>query len=66
MLDLNLNFLISLGFTILIAGVIIFYLRQQIDVVNHKLSSMLSLITTITQNVQNLENSSCLIAVGQL
>ena len=58
MLDLNLNFLINLGFTILIAGVIIFYLRQQIDVVNHKLSSMLSLITTITQNVQNLENSN--------
>ena len=46
---------IHLGFTLMITGIVIYYFRQQMELVNYKITSMLSLITSLTQNLRNLE-----------
>ena len=51
------TFIVNIGFTLLVAGIITYYIRQQIESTNHKISSMFSLVSTLTQELNVLKNT---------
>lgn len=54
----NSGFLISLAVSLLISLVTLLYFRQQIATIDHKVASMFSLLTSLTQELNNLSRIS--------
>jgi len=54
----NSGFLISLAVSLLISLVTLLYFRQQIATMDHKVTSMFSLLTSLTQELNNLSRIS--------
>tara|TARA_B100001093_G_C26860051_1_gene1029604 strand:- start:6772 stop:7407 length:636 start_codon:yes stop_codon:yes gene_type:complete len=52
------TFIVNIGFTLLIAGIITYYVRQQNEATNHKISSMFSIVSSLTQEVNILKSRS--------
>tara|TARA_B100001564_G_scaffold349752_1_gene353254 strand:- start:780 stop:1409 length:630 start_codon:yes stop_codon:yes gene_type:complete len=52
------TYIVNLGFTLLIAGIITYYFRQQLETANHKISSMFSIVSSLTQEVNNLKKTN--------
>ena len=50
----NSSFLINLAVSLLIGLITLLYFRQQIASLNHKVQSMFSLLTSMTQELNNL------------
>ena len=50
----NSNFLINLAVSLLIALITLLYFRQQLATLDHKVNSMFSLMTSMTQELNNL------------
>lgn len=58
MFSMDSTFIVNLGFTLLIAGIITYYVRQQLEATNHKITSMFSLVSTLTQELNILKSNS--------
>ena len=55
MFTMDSTYIVNLGFTLLIAGIITYYFRQQLETANHKITSMFSIVSSLTQEVNNLK-----------
>tara|TARA_B100001027_G_C16233437_1_gene315808 strand:- start:442 stop:1107 length:666 start_codon:yes stop_codon:yes gene_type:complete len=55
MFTMDSTYIVNLGFTLLIAGIITYYFRQQLETANHKIASMFSIVSSLTQEVNNLK-----------
>ena len=55
MFTMDSTFIVNIGFTLLVAGIITYYIRQQIESSNHKISSMFSLVSSLTQELNELK-----------
>ena len=58
MFTMDSTYIVNLGFTLLIAGIITYYFRQQLETANHKIASMFSIISSLTQEVNNLKQTN--------
>ena len=58
MFTMDSTYIVNLGFTLLIAGIITYYFRQQLETANHKITSMFSIISSLTQEVNNLKQTN--------
>ena len=58
MFSMDSTFIVNIGFTLLIAGIITYYVRQQNEATNHKISSMFSIVSSLTQEVNILKSRS--------
>ncbi len=58
MFTMDSTYIVNLGFTLLIAGIITYYFRQQLETANHKISSMFSIVSSLTQEVNNLKKTN--------
>ena len=45
MFTMDSTYIVNLGFTLLIAGIVTYYFRQQLETANHKIASMFSIIS---------------------
>ena len=66
MFSMDSTFIINLGFTLLVAGIITYYIRQQLETTNHKISSMFSLVSTLTQELNHLKGHEAPVFTGGL
>ena len=57
MFTMDSTFIVNIGFTLLVAGIITYYIRQQIESSNHKISSMFSLVSSLTQELNELKKN---------
>lgn len=58
MFTMDSTYIVNLGFTLLIAGIVTYYFRQQLETANHKISSMFSIVSSLTQEVNNLKKTN--------
>ena len=57
MFTMDSTFIVNIGFTLLVAGIITYYIRQQIESSNHKISSMFSLVSSLTQELNEIKKN---------